>query len=96
MPDRAPADLDGQIEELIAPLCLDLSIWRDLSSRYGGNLFAGLFMTTHNGLEATEYFNEGLAIEPKALSLVGSRGLRLDLDIYAGSAVANREEFQTR
>jgi hypothetical protein len=84
VPDRTPADLDGQIAELLGPLVANLDVWRDLSAKYDGELFVGLFMTTFNGLVASENFNEGLAIGCQTLAAVASRGLRFDFDIYAG------------
>jgi len=94
--DRAPADLDGQIAELLAPLTLDLAVWRDLSVRYDGELFVALFMTTDNGLAAAKNFNEGLPIEAPTLAAIAARGLRLDFDIHAGGDVASRGESRTQ
>ncbi|MDO7834516.1 DUF4279 domain-containing protein [Sphingobium sp. HBC34] len=68
-----PADLDGQIGWLLSPLPNNLEIWRSLAARYRGRIFAGLFM--HSG-------NEGLTLQPDTLSMMGGRGLVLDLDIY--------------
>jgi hypothetical protein len=96
VPDRAPADLDGQIEELLAPLTQDVAVWRDLSTRYDGELFVGLFISTDNGLPAAEDFNEGLPIEASTLAAIASRGLAIDFDIYAGRDVASRGESRTR
>lgn len=81
--DCEPGDIDSQVAELFAPLSNDFDVWRDLSSRYDGDLFVGLFLTTHNGLPATEFFNEGLSIEPSTLSAIAARGLRVGFDIHA-------------
>lgn len=68
-----PGNLDAQIAELLAPLSEDLLIWRDLSSRFGGVIFAGLFL---------ESWNEGIGLEPQTMLALSSRGLGLDMDIY--------------
>jgi Domain of unknown function (DUF4279) len=96
VPDRAPADLDAQLAELFALLTSDMAVWRELSARFDGDVFVGLFLATGNGLAATKHFNEGLGIEPQTLSAVASRGLRFEFDIYAGRDVARRGESRTR
>jgi hypothetical protein len=68
-----PADLDGQITRLLAPLLVDLPIWRRLSAQFRGRLFCGLFLCEPN---------EGLTLRPLTLSMIGERGLALDLDVY--------------
>ncbi|MGY4396274.1 hypothetical protein ACVWZA_001447 [Sphingomonas sp. UYAg733] len=68
-----PADLDGQINRILASLTSDLSVWRPLADRYRGRFFCGLFLASGN---------EGLALEPRTLASIGERGLVLDLDIY--------------
>lgn len=68
-----PGSLDAQIAELLAPLSQDLVIWNDLSSRFGGAIFAGLFL---------ESWNEGIGLERQTTLALGSRGLGLDMDIY--------------
>lgn len=74
---RTPGDLDGQIGELFELLTMDLHIWRDLSARFRGELFAGLFMAESN---------EGLLLGADALAAVAARGLRVDFDIYGPEA----------
>jgi len=71
--DRSPGDLDGQIEELLARLTPDLAVWRDLSARFAGSLFCGLFLETSN---------DGDELRPETLVMLGSRGLSLQLDVY--------------
>jgi hypothetical protein len=90
--ERAPADLDRQIEELLAPLSNDLGVWRDLSATHRGELFVGLFMTTFNGQPAEDFFNEGLEIAPRTLETVAARGLAIAFDIYAGADGAAQRE----
>jgi hypothetical protein len=71
-----PGDLNKQINALLAKVTDDLSVWRELSRRYQCDVFCGLFMSRAN---------EGEELEPGTLAMLGSRGLRLELDIY-GSA----------
>lgn len=69
-----PGNLDGQIAELLAPLSQDLVVWNDLSRRFGGVIFSGLFL---------ESGNEGTGLQPQTMLALGSRGLGLDMDIYS-------------
>jgi hypothetical protein len=71
---RSPGDLDSQIVDTLAALSSDLVAWKDLSNRFGGRFFCGLFMGTAN---------DGLRLDAKTLAAIGDRGLALDLDIYA-------------
>jgi hypothetical protein len=73
-----PGKVDSQIASLFAPLTKDFGIWRDLSVRYRGRIFVGLFLSSGN---------EGLGIEPQTLTAIGARGLVLDLDIYSGTDI---------
>ena len=70
---REPADLDGEIVDLLGRLTADLSVWRALSNRYDAKAFCGLFLVEDN---------EGMSLAPATLSMLGDRGLTLDLDIY--------------
>lgn len=76
---EADEELSGQLGEQVAALFAglsdDLSVWRDLSARYDGDIFVGLFMAEGN---------EGLSLDPAILCAIGERGLVLDFDIYAG------------
>ena len=72
-PERRDGDLDRQIEELFAELTSDAAVWRNLASRYGIDVFCGVFMKAGN---------DGLVFEPATLRLLGERGARLNLDIY--------------
>lgn len=70
-----PENVDGQIEEILGQLTDDLTVWKTLAENYQVDLFCGWFMTGGN---------EGLSISPKWLSALGSRGIELSLDLYAG------------
>ncbi|MGN7770147.1 DUF4279 domain-containing protein [Phyllobacterium sp. 22552] len=70
---RSPADLDGQIVELLEPLTQNLSVWQLLAKRFRTEVFCGAFM-----LEG----NEGLGLKPKTLLALGERGIAIELDIY--------------
>jgi hypothetical protein len=75
-----PVDAVGfhdQIAQLFAALSPDCATWRDLSKRFGGNLFVGLFLHSSN---------EGLTIAPETARAIGERGLELQLDIYEGDS----------
>lgn len=72
--DRAPGDLDAQIQDLFARLNSEPAVWAQLQSRFEMNLFCGLFMGRSN---------EGEAISAANLRLLGERGIELQLDIYA-------------
>ena len=71
--DTEPEDLDGQVAELLGKLTSDLSVWRNLSSRFNIDLFCGWFMGGDN---------EGVTVEPRTLQALGERGISLALDIY--------------
>jgi len=71
-----PGSLDRQIADLLAPLSQDLVVWNDLSRRFGGVIFSGLFL---------ESGNEGIGLQPQTMLALGSRGLGLDMDIYGAT-----------
>jgi len=71
--DRAPGDLDAQIRELFGALSVDLSVWRELATKYKPDLFVGLFMKESN---------EGDGIGSECIGLLSSRGVSLSLDVY--------------
>ena len=73
----APADLDRQVDELLAGTTSDLAVWRRLADRHRIDVFCGLFMKEPN---------ERIAISPQTLRKLAERGIELDLDIYATSA----------
>jgi hypothetical protein len=73
-PRSEPANLDEQIAFVLAGATQDLVVWQDLCTRYQAEVYCGLHL--HG-------WNEALDISPASLHLLGERGLRLGLDIYA-------------
>lgn len=71
--DRAPGDIAAQISEILNKLTKDFEAWKSLSEKYEIDLFCGLFM---------DVTNEVLTISPQSLGQLGSRGIKLSLDIY--------------
>jgi Domain of unknown function (DUF4279) len=74
-PETAPADLDVQVTEILSKLTPELSVWRELSTRFDIDLFCGWFMDKEN---------EGIGVSADTLRCLGERGIELSLDIYAG------------
>ncbi|MEO0365452.1 MAG: DUF4279 domain-containing protein [Pseudomonadota bacterium] len=70
---REPADLNGQVREILGPLSDDMAVWENFADRYKIDLFASFFL----GLG-----NEGYAVSPSTLRMLGERGIQLSLDIY--------------
>jgi hypothetical protein len=71
--NRMPADLNGQIIDILKMLPSDDRLWRGLAKGFKIDFFCGLFM---------ESGNEGLEIAPETLFEMGKRGIKLGLDIY--------------
>ena len=71
--DCFPENIDAQIQSIFGQLTNDLSVWKTLSERYKLDLFCGVFM---------RYSNEGMEISSESLSILGARGIKIDLDIY--------------
>ena len=69
-----PENLDVQVKELLDQLTTDISVWTSLARRYRVDLFCGWFM---------KETNEGVDIAPQTLAELGSRGIKLSLDIYS-------------
>lgn len=72
--DCEPEDLDGQVNELLAALTTDLSVWKDLSERNQIDLFRGLVM---------DESNEGFGLSSSTLTALAVRGIEIDFDVYA-------------
>jgi hypothetical protein len=71
--DRLPENIPGQIEEILAKLPQDLTIWSQLRSKYTMDFFCGIFMGSSN---------DGLELSPALLGQISVRGIMLGLDIY--------------
>lgn len=63
-------DRSGSCSGSLHPTCRCVE---DLSSRYEIDLFVGLFM---------HVFNEGFQLSADCLTILGERGVTLDVDIY--------------
>jgi Domain of unknown function (DUF4279) len=73
--ETSPADLDAQVQEILAKLSQDTSVWIRIASEFDVDLFCGWFLDERN---------EGLGISASTLRELGVRGVELSLDIYAG------------
>jgi hypothetical protein len=72
---REPADLDSQIQELLSQITGDLAVWQSITDKYQADIFFGLFMGRRN---------EAVAISAQSMAALGTRGIRMGLDIYGG------------
>jgi len=69
-----PENLNNQVDEILAKLTPDLTIWLSLSKKYKVEMFCGIFMQNEN---------DGLCLSPNTLMELGSRNIELSLDIYS-------------
>lgn len=81
--DREPADIDGQIQEILRKTSGNLDAWRDIGKRYDVDLFCGLFLDRDG---------EGITVSAQSLEALGTRGIDLSLNIYAGDKQAEHKE----
>jgi hypothetical protein len=65
--------LEVLINQLLDRLTDDLTVWRELASRFQADLFCGLHL---------ELWNRGLELSPRTLQRIAERGLKLGFDIY--------------
>jgi len=72
---REPGDLEAQIDELLRDLTDDVAVWQELAARFRVEMFVGVFLNE---------LNQGLSVSSQALKQLGTRGIKLDLDIYGG------------
>jgi hypothetical protein len=70
---KAPDDFDVLVSRLFDQLNSSLETWLDLSERFEGNLFVGLFLDSSN---------EGISIARETIRAIATRGLELGFDIY--------------
>ena len=68
-----PEDLETLLGRLFGQLSSDYGVWRNLSERFAGNLYIGLFM---------QESNEGMQINRALVRAVAERGLALGFDVY--------------
>ena len=71
--NRKPEAVDEQLSHLFAQMTQDLEVWRNLVSRFDGDVFCGLFMAESN---------EGFSIARATLQALAARGLEINFDIY--------------
>jgi hypothetical protein len=70
----SPPDLDGQIAGVLALLTDDMSVWREVTSRF------------HCYLSVGGYFNDwtgGMTLQLITLKSLADRNLPIDFDLYA-------------
>jgi hypothetical protein len=72
-PDREPADLDAQVEELLGRLSQSLETWKTIAARYSIDLHCGFFMRDTN---------EGIEISATTLGALAERGIALSVELY--------------
>jgi hypothetical protein len=72
--EREPEDINGQVNEVLDKLTCDLNAWTEIAQRFKIDFFCGLFM---------DVGNEGIELSPQTMILLGQRGIKLGLDIYA-------------
>ena len=70
--ERSPADIDGQVSELLARVTSNPDVWRKLS-RYRVDVFCGLFM---------DKSNEGFELSPDTMRQLSNQGIKIGFDIY--------------
>lgn len=68
------ADIDGQVSRLLACVDVSLDVWASLTAGFEIDLLCGWFM--HES-------NEGIAISPKTMRMLGERNIGVSVDIYA-------------
>src|SRR5207245_3148087 len=74
--EHQPGNLDAHVAELFGRVNNDLSAWATLSGEYKIDLFCVYFMSETD---------EGLEVSPETLKILGDRGIKLELHIYAPS-----------
>ncbi|MBZ9675346.1 DUF4279 domain-containing protein [Mesorhizobium sp. ES1-1] len=65
--------LDQQIVGILQTLTEDFAVWADLSRRFEVDMFCGVWL---------DEGNQGLALSPQTLQMLGERGIKLELNIY--------------
>jgi len=80
-PDKEEADLDAQIDWILARVSSDLSVWKKITEAYRVDLFCGLLL---------ERSNRGVTLTPKTMTELGARGIEIGFDIYAQETEPNQ------
>lgn len=65
--------VEAQINGIFDRLTDDLEVWREMTARFGGDLFCGIWLKD---------VNRGIEMSPQTLQRIAERGLVLGLDIY--------------
>ncbi len=69
-------DFDAQISELLGQVNVSLDVWASFAKTFEMDIFCGWFM--HES-------NEGIAVSPHTLRMLGERNIAISVDIYAPS-----------
>jgi len=73
---EAPDDFETLVTRLFHRLSADRDAWLDISKRFAGELFVGLFLGSSN---------EGVPVSRETLREIVARGLGLGLDVYGAT-----------
>jgi hypothetical protein len=84
--DREPADIDGQIQEILRKTSDNLKVWKHIGERYHIDLFCGLFFDRDG---------EGITVSAQSLEALSARGIDLALIIYTGDERVEHKEKET-
>lgn len=79
--------LDRQISDILSALTSDVSVWADLVRRFKVDMFCGVWL---------DEGNQGLALSPQTLQMLGERGIKLEIDIYCESPKADADDDSER
>ena len=77
MLEAAPSktgDFDAQILQLLSHTDVSLDMWASLARKFEMDIFCGWFM---------HHANEGVAVSPQTLLMLGERNIALSVNIYA-------------
>ena len=80
-PATEEADLDSQVDWILARVTSDLSVWKKITEDYRVDLFCGLLL---------ERSNRGVTLAPKTMTELGARGIEIGFDIYAPKTEPNQ------
>lgn len=69
----AGVSLEDRIDRLFNQLTANLSVWRELTTKFDADLFCGLWL---------KRWNRGLDLSQQMLQRISERGLSINLDIY--------------